>query len=475
MSQQQLQLYGERRLPPAEFLVVAGHLEQCSLCYRNFSAAFPDLTNPNQPFVLDWDELDDSKPFHLNYDEHLKPFVEDTIDAVDREIVESHVEVCPVCAKQLRELSEFREVVLYRLQARAAQKAAAPGWAQRAGAWWHRLWPLNPALIAVGLAMLVLGGGLGWWWLRGPAHNNEKSVALHATPDTTAPAARQPTSPTPESLAPADPSMSAGESTAPDKAPPRKPAPPPPGGRTEGRDKARANQPDSPRGLATSKSVDAPLGEVGNLLAAENVPAEYRSLLAAALQRQKVVTPPELTARIINHKQPTRGPGGSSGTFLTSPLGTVVRDARPVLRWAAPSAEQLSYIVRIYDESSARPDTPVAQSGTLSSREWQPPTALARGHLYSWEVVALKEGGASLLANSNGSLQASFKVLDDNSLAEVAQAEKRLGSSRLGRGLVYAQAGLLDEAETELKAWQQTHRSSARARKLVRRLTQLRN
>lgn len=45
--------------------------------------------------------------FHLNYDEHLKPFVYGEIPEVDREIVTGHVETCADCRADLRDLLEF--------------------------------------------------------------------------------------------------------------------------------------------------------------------------------------------------------------------------------------------------------------------------------------------------------------------------------------------------------------------------------
>lgn len=70
---------------------------------------FPNIVERKEAFLLE-DLADETlRDFHLNYDEHLKPYIYETIDAVEREIVESHVEICADCREDLRDLLQFHE------------------------------------------------------------------------------------------------------------------------------------------------------------------------------------------------------------------------------------------------------------------------------------------------------------------------------------------------------------------------------
>ncbi len=70
---------------------------------------FPNIVEREEALLLEDLHDETMRDFHLNYDEHLKPFIYGTIDAVDREIVESHVEICAECREDLRDLLTFHE------------------------------------------------------------------------------------------------------------------------------------------------------------------------------------------------------------------------------------------------------------------------------------------------------------------------------------------------------------------------------
>ena len=417
MSQEQLRQYGERRLPAAELFMVAGHLAECQLCYGNFSAAFPALTDAGASFSPAWSDEPAKLP-HLNYEEHFQPYVDDEIGPVEREIVESHVEVCAVCAKHLRELGEFQEIVAYRRQTRAARQTTPQNWRSRLAAWRGRWRLLHPVLVAVCLALAALGGVLlAWLWRqREPAQTNQVVTALPTI------------SPTPD-------------------APPTQATP------------ELATNPPAVATPSLVKKPEPPPDEAEQLLAAENAPPEYRALLEQALRRQQIATPPELRGQVIVPHRTERG-AGKAGHFLNGPLGTFVRETRPVLRWQAQAGTR--YIVRVYDGEKV-----IAESGEMTANAWQPPTPLARGRLYAWEVEARQDGAASVVANDDGRLAARFKTLTAQSLANIEHAEQTTPPASLTRGLVYAQAGLRAEAEAALSAWQRQHPASPLAKRLL--------
>jgi len=107
LEEKELKNYGESNLSPREFLRVQTHLETCEDCTRRLNEMFPNIVEREEAFLLE-DLADETlRDFHLNYDEHLKPYIYETIDAVEREIVESHVEICADCREDLRDLLQF--------------------------------------------------------------------------------------------------------------------------------------------------------------------------------------------------------------------------------------------------------------------------------------------------------------------------------------------------------------------------------
>ncbi|HEX4961255.1 MAG TPA: zf-HC2 domain-containing protein [Thermoanaerobaculia bacterium] len=179
----------------------------------------------------------------------------------------------------------------------------------------------------------------------------------------------------------------------------------------------------------------------------EALPAGLRQEVAAALRDRRLERPAGI-ADLIVAGSVLRGLARSSEFALGSPLGTAVIDGRPTFRWSAlPGAR--SYQVRVFD----RDFNPVAQSGSLSSKgtEWTPGEPLAAGRVYAWQVAAHR-GSEELMAPGPSSPQALFRVLPETQAAAVRSAAREAGSSHLALGVVYAHAGLCDDAERELGA-----------------------
>ena len=70
--------------------------------------------------------------------------------------------------------------------------------------------------------------------------------------------------------------------------------------------------------------------------------------------------------------------------------------------------------------------------------------------------------------------QARFRVLDRAKADELARAKRAYPSSHLTLGLLYAEAGLLKEAEQELRLLQRANPNSELARGLLRQIQALR-
>lgn len=161
-----LQNYGESKLPPHEFLRVQEHLEICADCRRRLDEMFPNIAETEEALLLEDLRKEVLNDFHLNYDEHLKPYIYETIDKVDKEIVESHVEVCMTCREDLRDLLQFHEELEREKEIRELSKAH----------WWSNIadWFSAPNRKMVWLAfasiVLIAGATIIWFFVSRPAN-----------------------------------------------------------------------------------------------------------------------------------------------------------------------------------------------------------------------------------------------------------------------------------------------------------------
>ena len=128
---------------------------------------------------------------------------------------------------------------------------------------------------------------------------------------------------------------------------------------------------------------------------------------------------------------------------LSAPVGTVVIEDRPTLRWT-PLPGAVTYIVTLQDQATGE----TISSAPLTSIEWTVERPLPRGRTYAWQVAGSVSGGSETVTPTPPDPPAKFKVLD----AQDADRLGRLPSSHLVRGVLYADAGLLDDAERELMA-----------------------
>ena len=111
----------------------------------------------------------------------------------------------------------------------------------------------------------------------------------------------------------------------------------------------------------------------------------------------------------------------------------------------------------------------VAASPQLTENSWTAPQPLARGRVYGWQVKAIKEGQESKSPRPPAP-QAKFRILDQAKANELAQAQRAYASSHLALGLLYAQAGLLEEAQQEFRALQKANPNSEIPRRLLENL-----
>ena len=189
----------------------------------------------------------------------------------------------------------------------------------------------------------------------------------------------------------------------------------------------------------------------GKLSGADYLPPDCQRILKDALTSQRL----EKSALLAGLARPgsalMSGDRQGNQFSVIEPVGKVMLSDRPMFRWSQLHGAT-GYVVEVYDEQFR----PVATSLQLTSDSWTAQQPLERGRIYSWQVKAIKDG-LEFKSPRPPAPQAKFRILDEAKTNELAQARLAYASSHLTLGLLYVQAGLLDEAEQELRALQKNN------------------
>jgi hypothetical protein len=213
------------------------------------------------------------------------------------------------------------------------------------------------------------------------------------------------------------------------------------------------------------------LDKRGYLMGLEALPVSLRERVRSALTSGRVTLSQE--ARDLAGKQGTILGGASAGVnfALISPVGKVIEDERPTLRWnplgsnpmrRSPLIGATRYTVTITDSNFNE----VAKSPELRGTQWQVPLPLKRGGVYRWQVIAVIDG-RQLKSTTPPAPDAVFKVLGQAEVEEIERAQRAYPNSHLLRGVLYSKTGLVDEAEREFKALVAANPRVPIARKLL--------
>jgi hypothetical protein len=160
------------------------------------------------------------------------------------------------------------------------------------------------------------------------------------------------------------------------------------------------------------------------------LPAEYSALVDRTLAAKTVEIPDAVRAI-----QPRRT---DTDFLLRSPQATAVLTAQPEFSWhsAGPAAR---YTVFVFDRDQER----VAQSDPLTDETWRPSKPLPPGRMYQWQVRVEDDGQTATTAS------AQFLVVDAAATKRLLDIAHRYPDQHLLLGILYAQAGALDESENE--------------------------
>jgi hypothetical protein len=213
------------------------------------------------------------------------------------------------------------------------------------------------------------------------------------------------------------------------------------------------------------------LDQQGKLSGADDLPPAYQNLVKKALSGGRI----EKSAQLQGLTRPGSSLMGSNnqpGEFsVLEPLGNVLLTDHITFRWSAMEGAT-GYIVEVYDEKFA-PVTRSPQLTDLANVTLTWTTTLPRGHVYSWQVKAIKDGN-EITSPRPPAPQAKFRILDQAKANELANARRAHAWSHLMLGLLYADAGLLREAEQEFRLLQKANPNSDLARNLLRQVQSLR-
>ena len=357
----EIEHFHARRLPAADLVVCADHIAACADCRRRLqasgavSAAEAALARALEGDVDHLSELE------------VQACVDRTLDSVRLQEIERHLEVCPSCAAEIRDLQAFV----------AASRPV------------HRVrWPLYAGLAAAaGLVLAV-------------------AIASLVRPQ------------------------------------------------------------DSGRQLVTLADRSGPLhvDERGAVSGLEGLNETQKQIVEQTLIAGRLPVP-SMVSELAGTPGILLGDSDVVAFRLLAPVGTAVLDDRPALRWA-PLAGSVTYVVTLQDETSGE----TSSSPTLQAAEWRPISPLVRGHRYAWQVAATT-GRTEILTPRPPAPPAKFAVLD----AATASSLERLPPSHLARGILYAHAGALDDAELELEALSQRNPGWSPGNALLKQLRSARS
>lgn len=438
LTQNQVESYCRQKLGPAQLLAVSDHLGECETCRRRIESAM----NADRAFLALRSELfsesaETFSPYpagaHLSA-EQTAEYIDGNLDGEQFQLVSDHLTICQQCLAAVEDLRAFSHQIEPTLEreyhpAQVDSPIDSPKKSLRDRIVDFLLAPFRGyARMAFGAALtvvlLAVTGWLVWPMLQEKEREHEAVVSPPA-----------PTQPAPTQPAPAPPTQS-------EQAPVV----------------ARLND---GQGQLT-------LDQNGRLSGADDLPVAYQSMLRETLADQRIQPSPQLKGLFRPPSSLMSAEKQKSEFLVIEPVGKVLISDSPTFRWS-PMAGATAYVVEIYDAKFNL----VTSSPQLTANLWKAPQRLQRDEVYSWQVKAVKEG-QEIIAPRPPLPQAKFRILGQAKANELAKAKRDYPSSHLTLGLLYAQAGLINEAEQELRALEKANPDSEIARSLLKQVRALR-
>lgn len=402
LTQKQIEDYSQHRAGASELLSIGDHLTACDACRRQVEAGM----NGNAAFfALHRETFGEELSEHLTA-EQTAEYVDKTLSGEPLQVVTDHLAGCEQCVFAVEDLRAFRNEIAPSLDREylpttVPASATKESWFKRFASS-LRISPV-PAFGGAALAVLLLAV-VAWLVWRAP---KERAPEVVVVPSPVA----QP-SPSAEPL-PSQPEPAVVVTQVND------------GGRV------------------------LTLDQEGKLSGADDLPPAYRNLLTKALSTQRIERSSQLQGLARPPSSLMSSDNQKDQFSVIEPVGRVLLTDKPAFQWSTLDGAT-GYVVEVYDEQFK----PVATSPHVSSSSWT--TTLPRGKVYSWQVKAIKDG-QEITSPRPPAPQAKFRVVDQAKASELTQAKRAYGNSHLTLALLYADAGLLKEAEQELRLLRRTN------------------
>lgn len=168
---------------------------------------------------------------------------------------------------------------------------------------------------------------------------------------------------------------------------------------------------------------------------------EWLHLVDAAVVAGKLPFPSTL-AELAPSRDDLRGTQDPGDDHL-QPSGVVIREQRPRLTWRTESGA--TYVVSIFAD-----DAEQARSEELRVAEWRPTRALARGVTYVWQVEIRKDGATKRVPTPPAP-PAMFRITTSGDERAIDEALQQWPDEHLLHAVLFARAGLRDDAIAALK------------------------
>lgn len=437
LSQNQIERYGRQQLPAAELLSASDHLSACEACREQVERA---LGGDAAFFALHSEVFD--QPAEILSSVAVHPTVEQIAQYVDgistgEELqgVNDHLTICEQCELTVSDLRAFRNEIATGL----SREFRPASLATKSEGWNQRLLDLLPSPLlrspfafgaALALLLLMVTGWVIW-----QARENKEMK--------------------PE-IAIADPSPASGIPGA----PPAIATTSPGTGQEIGGASMVAQLADGP-GVVT-------LDGDGRLSGVDHLPPDYQQMVQESLTSQRL----DKSSLLEGLNRPASAlmsrEERADEFSVIEPVGKMILADRPTFRWA-PLEGATGYVIEVYDETFRL----AAASPQLTALSWTAPEPLKRGAVYSWQVKAIKDG-AEATSPRPPEPQATFRILGQSKMNELTKAKQAYASSHLILGLLYVDAGLLDEAESEFRSLQKANPDSPLVRRLLSEIQKLR-
>jgi predicted ester cyclase len=393
LSTEDVQRYRQRQMSPEELRATHDHIAGCEAC----RAQLRDEERSQVVRAALWADLQSARVAaeHLSY-ERLEAFVDESLNAADRERVENHLTDCSECADRARNLRTFRAMMTTDEPAKQQSSKAAK---RRNGETTHQRFPFRLAFLQfVGTAAVAV---LCVWLAMRPLQ--KRMTDLRAKVDN---AQHEKVTLLKEQ---------------------------------ESLRKKVAALPDLQRQVEHLKREKEKLVQRIKQQKRDSTITRLPPSVKAVFETGRVKTQPALLAQL--DVKSGGSPMSSGGAFhLESPVRTVVLTDRPMFRWK-PLPGATKYTISVFD---GKGHEVISEKDVGVQTKWMPEKPLPRGRVLHWKVIAYQDDEPTFA-------EAKFKILEKSEATQLEQAKKTYANSPLTLGILFAEKGLMEDAEREFQ------------------------